>query len=724
MKQFSETLPYRRVKYGLLFGVFVLLSVITVYIISLFSVSSFDVSLKLHSLARDIGFNSGNTVEEQENITNYFSENVFPLATNYGWIIDNWIFWGGVLIAVTVWQMIILKGFGSAYVWFLKLSDAARFASGGNARFAGLFEEYQAKKNKGIYLGRSLFSRTWRMYDNDDRHMLTIAGSRSGKGASCIIPTLLEWEDSVLCIDPKATNYNVTKTARNEKGGALAVAPFKVSSASKSACFNPLSIIDPNSLTAVEDVRIISDALVTKEADGKNEHFTEGAKMLLDGYIVHVVTSGNYDNPSLIDVYEIVHMTSQEAIDIHAHMMANKSCGGLAQQAANRILETMGSNEYLSVVATLKTNLKWLSSEAFKETLSRSDFSFDAMKDNRMSVFLIIPPDLLVTHKRFLRLFVNVAISRYTRGGKAKVKGLFIIDECPALGYMEEIVKAYGELASYNLIMWAFFQDKGQIDKLYGERGQTFIGSSRAVQVFGIDDSDAEWVAGMIGTRGVATTADDTRTNNITAFRDAGSIRTEIGAKGDLQYILRSGSPALILQRTPYFKSHHFRRLAMSDPDHPDKFGILPYYGVLKTLWLFIMAVLKLPYLIPVHLFNFIRNNWDEVRWKIEDVFSFIWRYKLAIIIWAIIISAAIFGTKKEPVPTLESVREKIAILNIEQQPNAKALFDVLESKLSADEYTLIAEMENTVLVLNDAVSTRSIMSDSLEKDLVMLIEK
>src|ERR1700674_234364 len=37
----------------------------------------------------------------------------------------------------------------------------------------------------------------------DDRHILTVAGSRAGKGISLIVPALLTWPHSAICIDPK-----------------------------------------------------------------------------------------------------------------------------------------------------------------------------------------------------------------------------------------------------------------------------------------------------------------------------------------------------------------------------------------------------------------------------------------------------------------------------------------------------------------------------------------
>jgi type IV secretion system protein VirD4 len=43
----------------------------------------------------------------------------------------------------------------------------------------------------------------------DDRHMMTIAGSRAGKGVSAIIPNLIEYPGSVLVIDPMPTTPKI-----------------------------------------------------------------------------------------------------------------------------------------------------------------------------------------------------------------------------------------------------------------------------------------------------------------------------------------------------------------------------------------------------------------------------------------------------------------------------------------------------------------------------------
>ena len=75
------------------------------------------------------------------------------------------------------------------------------------------------REDGGLVLGR----RGGRVIGwNDNRHMLTIAGSRGGKGVSQIIPNLIFYEGSAVVIDPKGENAART-AGRRGAIGALAV---------------------------------------------------------------------------------------------------------------------------------------------------------------------------------------------------------------------------------------------------------------------------------------------------------------------------------------------------------------------------------------------------------------------------------------------------------------------------------------------------------------------
>ena len=72
----------------------------------------------------------------------------------------------------------------------------------------------------GLFLGyRKGRTLGWK----DDRHALTVAGTRAGKGASLIVPNLLLYPGSVLAIDPKGELARITGRRRKELGNKLVV---------------------------------------------------------------------------------------------------------------------------------------------------------------------------------------------------------------------------------------------------------------------------------------------------------------------------------------------------------------------------------------------------------------------------------------------------------------------------------------------------------------------
>lgn len=79
-------------------------------------------------------------------------------------------------------------------------------------------------------------------YDRD-RHLITVAPTRSGKGVVSIIPNLLTYPGSVLVIDPKGENAMITARQREAMGQRIYVVdPWGIAGKSgfKAARFNPM----------------------------------------------------------------------------------------------------------------------------------------------------------------------------------------------------------------------------------------------------------------------------------------------------------------------------------------------------------------------------------------------------------------------------------------------------------------------------------------------------
>ena len=178
---------------------------------------------------------------------------------------------------------------------------------GGSSSFGGLFHDWAHPHREGqLLLGGSVYDPGWIVGRSDDRHFITIATSRSGKGRSAIIPNLLTWPGSALVIDPKGQNAAVTAAARGHGGGRVKkgmgqsvriVDPFGELKAQgvdlETHRFNPLTALDPAALDVVEQIRRLTDALVVPDPSGAADFWDRSASVVIAGAVAHVLTGRN-----------------------------------------------------------------------------------------------------------------------------------------------------------------------------------------------------------------------------------------------------------------------------------------------------------------------------------------------------------------------------------------------------------------------------------------------
>ncbi len=140
-----------------------------------------------------------------------------------------------------------------------------------------------------------------------------VAPSRSGKGVSTVIPTLLSWSGSVIVFDPKAENWHITAGFRSKFSHALRFSPV----IKDSVHFNILAEVRPGE-NAVRDAEIIADILTAPQDDaaakGENQqHFIDTAKNLLTGAILHVLASPEIRDKSLGGVLDFLSSSALDA---------------------------------------------------------------------------------------------------------------------------------------------------------------------------------------------------------------------------------------------------------------------------------------------------------------------------------------------------------------------------------------------------------------------------
>ena len=139
---------------------------------------------------------------------------------------------------------------------------------------------------------------------DDDRHILTVAGSRAGKGVSLIVPNLLYWPGSVVAIDPKGELATLTASRRSAVGSewsqpmdlgngkVFVLDPYgRVTGPATQfrASFNPLADLDPKTERGLDMAWQIADALII-QSSGDGAHWTQSARTFLRGLLLYVAT--------------------------------------------------------------------------------------------------------------------------------------------------------------------------------------------------------------------------------------------------------------------------------------------------------------------------------------------------------------------------------------------------------------------------------------------------
>ncbi|MEI9904454.1 MAG: type IV secretory system conjugative DNA transfer family protein [Asticcacaulis sp.] len=96
---------------------------------------------------------------------------------------------------------------------------------------------------------------------NDDRHALTVAGTRGGKGISLVIPNLVLWPGSAFVLDPKGELARKTARARRQAHGqqVAVLDPFGITNQPPGSC-NLLDGIDLKSRHVVADLQLLLES--------------------------------------------------------------------------------------------------------------------------------------------------------------------------------------------------------------------------------------------------------------------------------------------------------------------------------------------------------------------------------------------------------------------------------------------------------------------------------
>jgi len=350
------------------------------------------------------------------------------------------------------------------------------------------------------------------LYLNDPGHILSIAPTRSGKGTTQVIPSLLFGDsNSVVVIDPKGENAAITKRRRGEFSDVVLFNPWNLHDLRCDA-INPFDLLSPDDSNVIDEIDLVAQLIVPDEG-GNQAHWTERARQMIAGLMLYLIFHEPAENRHPLTLRSLLRQSTDDWEAMITFMQNSNKADGLVAEAGNE-LAGYGEREFASVRSTAQRATDVFKGPAMQRALMSSDVDLTRLSKDQISIYLMIPADKLDTHNRITRLLIGLLMqSPIKHRGDRRV--VFYLDEFASLGYLEIIERGFSAFAGYGVTLWPFVQDISQLQRHYREGWQSLVANAE-VSIFlpNSDQATNEFVSQKSGQTTIRTSSSSYSTNS------------------------------------------------------------------------------------------------------------------------------------------------------------------------------------------------------------------
>jgi type IV secretion system protein VirD4 len=401
----------------------------------------------------------------------------------------------------------------------------------GDARFASRREIAEAGLlgTRGIILGQ--VGRGCLMLPGQQGVVLA-APPRAGKGTGVVIPNLLNWPDSVICIDIKRENWTLTAGFRATCGQeCFLFDPF--SEDRKTARWNPFFYISDDPAKRVNDLQRIADMLFP-DSSSPDPFWPATARSLFLGVALYL-----FETPSVPKTIGEVLRQGMASDDegfgehwkrvVEGRKKGQQPLSSICTRALCEMFD-LSPPTASSIRKTFTARLDLWQNPILDEATSGNDFDLRELRSRPMSIYVGVSPDDLHRLRPVLSLFFQQALGLQTRklpehDPRLKRQVLMLLDEFTALGRIPIIAESISYLPGYNVRVLLVIQTPAQLREVYGPNGADIMMKSLGARiVFAPKDfADAREISDELGNTTVQV---KTRSRPIMDFSDSRGRRS------------------------------------------------------------------------------------------------------------------------------------------------------------------------------------------------------
>jgi type IV secretion system protein VirD4 len=457
-----------------------------------------------------------------------------------------------------------------------KIHGAAKWASNSDIKKAGL------RSKKGMLLGRA--GSDFLIADGY-QHALLFAPTGSGKGVGFVIPNLLFWTDSVFVHDIKLENYELTSGYRRD---ALKQKVFLWNPADPdgvSHCYNPIDFVSRKMGQMVDDVQKIANLLLPEQEFWQNE-----ARSLVVGVMLYLIA-----DPSKVKSFgEIVRTLRSDDVVYNLAVVLDtlgKEIHPVAYMNIAAFLQK-ADKERSGVISTANSSLELWSNPLIDATTARSDFDVRTFKRELNTVYVGLTPDNIHRLQPLMKIFyqqTSAALSAKIPGKDDKYGVMFVMDEFPTLGKMENFQAGIAYFRGYKVRLFLIIQDTEQLKGTYEESGMnSFLSNATYRITFAANNMEtANLISQLVGNKTVEQYSTNkpkffdlnpaSRSVHVSETQRALLLPQEvINLPKEEQILLIEASPPIKSKKIFYYKERFFTKRLLKQIEIPTQEPFIP----------------------------------------------------------------------------------------------------------------------------------------------------
>ncbi|MCW0370358.1 Protein VirD4 [Xanthomonas sacchari] len=450
------------------------------------------------------------------------------------------------------------------------LHGDARFAGAADLSKHGLFKT----SGDGIVVGK-FRGKLVRL--SGQQFVILAAPTRSGKGVGVVIPNLLEYQESVVVLDIKQENFDLTSGWRASQGQEVFLFnPFAEDR--RTHRWNPLSYVSDDPAFRVSDLMSIAAMLYPDGSDDQKFWVSQArnAFMAFSLYLFenwdderNIGFPGGLGTPTLGAIYRL---SSGDGTDLKKYLKSlseRRFLSGNAKSAFSNLL-SQADETFASIMGTLKEPLNAWINPVLDAATSDNDFLLTDLRKKKMTIYIGIQPNKLAESRLIINLFFSQIINLNTKelpksNPALKYQCLLLMDEFTAIGKVDIIASAVSYMAGYNVRLLPIIQSMAQLDATYGKDISRTIITNHALQILYAprEQQDANDYSEMLGyttfrKKNITRGKDVTR--SVSEEKRALMLPQELKAMGnDQEVFLYEGIPHPVkCDKIKYYKDRYF----------------------------------------------------------------------------------------------------------------------------------------------------------------------